>query len=216
LKGPLGLEDTIEHEYQYMTCDHDPIGNLLSITETCQQIHAKCALLFFSINKFGGHRLSQDEFYDDFLDSITDKQRESITHWWVGTCCMKCFKVIDAPLERLPGLRTLTFEACDKQEGPSDVHEARLKDLVRQKSGRDVTALFDYTTRFLQNLYYQADIDDIEVRHPAADDENDDNEDDYDMDEDDDDHDGDDGDEEDDDDEQGSTSSDTEDEAIIV
>lgn len=215
-----------------MTCDHDPISNLLSITKTCQQIHAECALLVFSINKFGGHRHSDDDIYSNFLDSITDsitdKQLESITHWWHSTCCMKCVKEIDAPLERLPGLRTLTSEACDKQEDPRDIHEARLKDLVRQKAGRDITVLFDYTTRFVQNPYYQADIDAIKVRDSGNYNDDDDDIDDYYGDEDDYhnqdevDHTGkaeDDDDperEEDVEDEQDGASSDSEDDAILV
>lgn len=79
-----------------------------------------------------------------------------------------------------------------KQEDPRDVYEARIKDLVRQKVGREITVLFDYTTRFVQNPYYQADIDDIEVRHPGDDNDNNDGDgdgedDDEDEDEDDDD-----------------------------
>lgn len=211
---------------QQVVCELDALGRLLSMTETCQQIHAECALLFFSINKSGGHSYAEDEIYE-FLDNITEEQRKSITHWWTSSCCMTCVHEMHAPLDRLSGIQSLIIGACDKQQTPRDVHEARIKDLVRQKAGRDVSVIFDYTTRFVQNPFYQEDIDDIEVRAPNdIDIENDNhdndgdeddvdnayepNEDDYDDSENEEEH------EEEHEEDHGGTSSDSDDEAILI
>lgn len=125
---------------------------------------------------------------------------------------MKCLQEFNAPLERLSGVRTLVFEACDKQEGPRGGYEARLRELVREKAGREVHVMFDYETRFLRNPYYRVDIDDSEVRYAGDENEDEDEE------EEDDNDDG--GVEEDDDfeneDEQGDMPRDSEDEAILA
>lgn len=122
------------------------VGDLIRITETCRQIRAESALIFFATNDFGFQWNSLYEHCWYTLRRLSAQQRQSIRTWWCGTCSLEDPRI---PFERLPELRSIVILSFSKIEEANErgEHEARVRGQIRMDAGRELKVTFDYETR---------------------------------------------------------------------
>lgn len=77
---------------------------------------------------------------------LTRQQQQSIAFWWGGTWTLGEVKGCCVPFEYLDGLQTLTVFVKHRPEtaGKCAGEEARVRELMCGKAGREVDVVCDY------------------------------------------------------------------------